>query len=79
MDFDLIRKYNVSGPRYTSHPTIPYWDNDGISLSDWKSTVKKSFEESNHKGSSLYIHLPFCENLCTFCGCHKRITKRHKE
>jgi oxygen-independent coproporphyrinogen III oxidase len=78
MDFELIRKYNVPGPRYTSYPTVPYWDNRGISLSDWKSTVKKSFEESNHQGISLYIHLPFCESLCTFCGCHKRITKRHE-
>ena len=40
----------------------------------------KSFGESNEQeGISLYIHLPFCESLCTFCGCHKRITKRHDE
>jgi oxygen-independent coproporphyrinogen-3 oxidase len=40
--------------------------------------MKQSFNESNiEEGISLYIHLPFCENLCTFCGCHKRITKRH--
>jgi oxygen-independent coproporphyrinogen-3 oxidase len=40
--------------------------------------VKQSFDESNSKeGISLYIHLPFCESLCTFCGCHKRITKQH--
>nr|AWJ66146.1 coproporphyrinogen III oxidase, oxygen-independent [uncultured bacterium] len=44
----------------------------------WKSTLKKSFDESNEKeGISLYIHLPFCESMCTFCGCHKRITKKH--
>jgi oxygen-independent coproporphyrinogen III oxidase len=78
MDIELIRKYNVPGPRYTSYPTVPYWDKEGISLSDWKETVKQSFKESNQKGISLYIHLPFCENLCTFCGCHKRITKRHE-
>jgi oxygen-independent coproporphyrinogen-3 oxidase len=40
--------------------------------------MRQSFNESNiEEGISLYIHLPFCENLCTFCGCHKRITKRH--
>ncbi|WP_457610014.1 oxygen-independent coproporphyrinogen III oxidase, partial [Lutibacter sp.] len=46
---------------------------------DWKKTVKKSFDESNDtEGISLYIHLPFCESLCTFCACHKKITKRHE-
>jgi oxygen-independent coproporphyrinogen-3 oxidase len=40
--------------------------------------VTKSFEETNHtEGISIYIHLPFCESFCTFCACHKRITKRH--
>ena len=45
----------------------------------WKESLKKSFNESNEaEGISLYIHLPFCESLCTFCGCNKRITKRHE-
>jgi len=74
----LIQKYNIPGPRYTSYPTVPFWDEAGISLEDWKKTTLRAFNESNEKeGISLYIHLPFCENLCTFCGCHKRITKRH--
>jgi len=78
MDNSLIEKYNVPGPRYTSYPTVPYWDNDTFSSKLWKSSVKRSFDESNLKeGISLYIHLPFCESLCTFCGCHKRITKQH--
>ena len=75
----LIQKYNIPGPRYTSYPTVPFWDEEGIALEDWKRTVKKSFDESNEEeGISLYIHLPFCESLCTFCACHKRITKRHE-
>ncbi|MBT8317446.1 MAG: oxygen-independent coproporphyrinogen III oxidase [Lutibacter sp.] len=75
----LIQKYNIPGPRYTSYPTVPFWDKEGITLQDWKNTVKKSFDESNdHEGISLYIHLPFCESLCTFCACHKKITKRHE-
>jgi oxygen-independent coproporphyrinogen-3 oxidase len=78
MDNSLIEKYNVPGPRYTSYPTVPYWNNDTFSSKLWKSSVKQSFDESNSKeGISLYIHLPFCESLCTFCGCHKRITKQH--
>lgn len=75
----LIQKYNVPGPRYTSYPTVPYWENQHFSLELWKQTLKRSFLESNQaEGISLYIHLPFCESLCTFCGCHKRVTKRHE-
>lgn len=74
----LIQKYNVPGPRYTSYPTVPYWDESGFSSDLWEKTLIKSFQESNiSEGISLYIHLPFCESLCTFCGCNKRITKRH--
>lgn len=75
----LVQKYNVPGPRYTSYPTVPYWEEDSFSTETWKKTFIKSFSESNAtEGISLYIHLPFCESLCTFCGCHKRITKRHE-
>lgn len=79
MGISLVQKYNVPGPRYTSYPTVPYWDNSTFSLEFWKQSLKKSFDESNQsEGISLYIHLPFCESLCTFCGCHKRVTKRHE-
>ena len=75
---NLIQKYNIPGPRYTSYPTVPYWDIHSFSGKKWEGSVKKSFEGTNEKeGISLYIHLPFCESICTFCGCHKRITKRH--
>ena len=74
----LVNKYNIAGPRYTSYPTVPYWDERTFSLEKWKRSLIKSFKESNSKeGISLYIHLPFCESLCTFCGCNKRITKQH--
>jgi len=75
----LIQKYNVPGPRYTSYPTVPYWNESEFNLDTWKKSVKKIFRKSNNtEGVSLYIHLPFCESLCTFCGCYKRITKRHE-
>ena len=78
MQTSLVQKYNVPGPRYTSYPTVPYWDEDTFSNEKWIETVRKSFIQSNSKeGISLYIHLPFCESLCTFCGCFKRITKNH--
>lgn len=78
MNSDLIQKYNIPGPRYTSYPTVPFWDKKGIAMQDWKNTVVKAFKESNQtEGISIYIHLPFCESLCTFCACHKKITKQH--
>ncbi len=74
----LIQKYNVPGPRYTSYPTVPYWESGDFSYEAWIQSFKKSFRESNAaEGISIYIHLPFCESLCTFCGCTKRITKNH--
>ena len=77
--YSLTQKYNIPGPRYTSYPTVPYWDMSAFSAKKWKETLTKSFDESNEEeGISLYIHLPFCESMCTFCGCHKRITKRHE-
>lgn len=75
----LIQKYNIPGPRYTSYPTVPYWDESTFSKQKWIQTFQKSFKESNtSEGISLYIHLPYCESLCTFCACHKHITKRHE-
>jgi len=78
MNNNLIQKYNIAGPRYTSYPTVPFWNTEGIEYATWVNSVQQSFHESNSsEGISIYIHLPFCENLCTFCGCHKRITKQH--
>ncbi|MGA9212598.1 oxygen-independent coproporphyrinogen III oxidase [Kaistella sp.] len=74
----LIDKYNIPGPRYTSYPTVPFWDETAFTSDLWQNSVIKSFNESNDaEGISIYIHLPFCEQLCTFCACHKRITKQH--
>ena len=78
MKNSILQKYNVPGPRYTSYPTVPYWDEADFEYQNWIDTLKKSFAESNtSEGLSIYIHLPFCESMCTFCGCNKRITKNH--
>lgn len=73
----LISKYNVAAPRYTSYPTVPFWQNDDFNKSDWEFRVQKRYEESKDQGISIYIHLPYCESLCTYCGCNTRITKNH--
>ena len=76
-DSTLIQKYNVAGPRYTSYPTVPFWKNSNLQVTEWKETIYRNLETFNSSEISVYIHLPFCESLCTFCGCHKRITKNH--
>ena len=75
---ELVRKYNVAAPRYTSYPTVPFWDNETFSRVAWTAQVYQTFQQSKEKGISLYIHLPFCESLCTYCGCNTRITKNHR-
>lgn len=75
----LVTKYNIPGPRYTSYPTVPFWNQETFSQDIWLKRLKENFIRTNSsEGISIYIHLPFCESLCTFCGCHKRITKRHE-
>lgn len=78
IDFDrLVAKYNVAAPRYTSYPTVPCWDNDGFGADRWVEAVQDNYRRSHKHGISLYVHLPFCESLCTYCGCNTRITKNH--
>ncbi|MFN8397205.1 MAG: oxygen-independent coproporphyrinogen III oxidase [Bacteroidia bacterium] len=78
MNRSLIEKYNTQGPRYTSYPTVPYWDETPPSEDGWMGLVRDAFQVSNaSEGISLYIHLPYCESLCTYCGCNTRITVNH--
>lgn len=73
----LLAKYDVPVPRYTSYPTVPYWENN-ISTNSWLNSVTQTLarEES---AWAMYIHIPYCESLCTFCGCNTVITKDHKK
>jgi oxygen-independent coproporphyrinogen-3 oxidase len=74
----LIRKYNQCVPRYTSYPTVPFWKEE-LDVQDWIHVFRQRFDEQNANGGiSLYIHLPFCESLCTYCGCNKKITRNHR-
>lgn len=73
---DLISKYNIPAPRYTSYPTVPFWE-DNLNKDKWIDLVSKSFKAHSSEGISLYIHLPYCESLCTYCACNTRITVNH--
>lgn len=74
---ELLKKYNVAAPRYTSYPTVPYWDIENFDESKWLNRVVRTYASHKNDGISLYIHLPFCESLCTYCGCNTRITRNH--
>jgi oxygen-independent coproporphyrinogen-3 oxidase len=78
MDFsgvslDLLHRYNVPGPRYTSYPTAPVWK-EGFGPKDYETVLEESAAAANPAPLSLYLHLPFCEKLCYFCGCTVVIT-----
>jgi len=71
-DLDLVRKYNIPGPRYTSYPTAPQFT-EATSTDPLVDAVRRDNQESG-RPISLYFHLPFCETLCWFCGCTTVIT-----
>jgi oxygen-independent coproporphyrinogen III oxidase len=72
---NLFQKYDIPAPRYTSYPTVPYWS-DSPTTEQWIQSLHQAFE-SPQSTWSIYLHLPFCESLCTFCGCNTVITKNH--
>ena len=70
---ELLRRYNVAGPRYTSYPTAPMWKED-FTGRDYERLLAESGSAGRPAPLSLYFHLPFCEKLCYFCGCTVVIT-----
>ena len=71
---DLLEKYNRQGPRYTSYPPVPFWKNTP-SEALWINHLKSVYSEK--EGMDLYVHVPFCEKLCYYCGCNRIVTKNH--
>jgi len=73
----ILARYNVPGPRYTSYPTAPEWI-DSFGPGDFESALAESNALRPAPPLSIYIHLPFCESLCLFCGCNVVINKNHE-
>ncbi len=71
----VLAKYDVPVPRYTSYPTVPYWA-EMPTADQWIQHLRQNL--GPQKSWSMYIHIPFCETLCTFCGCNTIITRDHK-
>jgi oxygen-independent coproporphyrinogen III oxidase len=69
---DLVTKYDIQAPRYTSYPPVPFWNKE-INQELWIKGLKASGDLDS--GIDLYIHIPYCHSLCWYCGCHKVITK----
>jgi oxygen-independent coproporphyrinogen-3 oxidase len=71
---ELIQKYNRPGPRYTSYPPVPFWNNSPNEAT-WIRHITQKYDAQ--KGIDLYVHVPYCESLCYYCGCNRTITKNH--
>src|SRR5690606_34782783 len=71
LDPEVLQAYDMAGPRYTSYPTAPQF-NEAFS----EQTLLQAIDQSNQTGRnlSLYFHIPFCESLCYYCGCNKIVT-----
>jgi len=74
-NLDMIKKYDKEGPRYTSYPTAPIF-HTGIGADDYSATLKRVASDS--APLSLYIHIPFCNTICYYCGCNKIVTRQYE-
>jgi len=75
-DADLIRRYDHTGPRYTSYPTAAQF-HTGISDNDYRKWAQHSNEDPIPRALSLYFHIPFCDTICFYCACTKVVTGNH--
>ncbi len=71
---ELLARYSTSGPRYTSYPTAPHF-HAGIGDADWLAEVAAPVEQG--RDLSIYVHVPFCDSLCYYCGCNMVATQRY--
>ncbi len=76
INLDLLKKYDVPGPRYTSYPPAPHFHEQFTSEDYLNEIVKTNYGEA-FRDLSLYFHIPYCDTLCYFCGCNMIVTRNH--
>lgn len=75
----MLEKYNTHGPRYTSYPTAPMWQ-DSFGAAEFDAALRETNTAANSETPlSLYVHIPFCESRCLFCGCNVVITPQREQ
>ncbi|MGD8782127.1 MAG: oxygen-independent coproporphyrinogen III oxidase [Ignavibacteria bacterium] len=77
INLDLIKKYDRPGPRYTSYPTAPHF-NESFTNENFLDEIIRTNNEKNAPDLSLYFHIPFCDTLCYFCGCNMIISRNRE-
>ena len=75
-DSELLKKFDVPAPRYTSYPTADRF-NDGFTAKDYEAELAGRKDAKKPAGLSLYAHIPFCHDVCFYCGCNKIVTRDH--
>jgi oxygen-independent coproporphyrinogen-3 oxidase len=73
---ELLRRFDVAGPRYTSYPTADRWS-EAYDADRHRRLLARRAEQAIHRPLSLYVHLPFCQSICYYCACNKVITRDH--
>jgi len=74
-DPDLVRKYDIAGPRYTSYPTAPQFRDD-FGESEYREQIESSNRRADPRALSVYLHLPYCSSPCFYCGCTRMISRQ---
>ena len=72
---EILPRYDHAGPRYTSYPTAPVWQ-DGFDAEQARAALGRIAQESEDETLSLYVHVPFCAKLCHFCACNRVVTRK---
>jgi hypothetical protein len=75
-DAGLVSKYDVAGPRYTSHPTAPHFTT-AFTVAQYENLWQRA--QPCIAPLSLYVHVPFCENICYYCACNKIVTRQKEK